>query len=260
MAHAALTASPETETLVVAGPPQRLRGELRLRNDSAEKLKLRSLLVRARTGEKSAHALEAATMEVGARLRPGEQALVPMELALRSQTAPGFYALEMDVGGRILPVEAHVTEHVDFRIEPGAVTLLVNGARTIEREFVAENAGNVPLPLGERCEAPLFDSLDFFSGLREALRKTVGVEAKQRLEKLLDELGRRQVGPLVVHRERVTLRPGERRRMAARFELPRDIKPARHYRAALELYNATLIVDIYTTEKVRVKRRPAKKG
>jgi len=33
---------------------------------------------------------------------------------------------------------------------------------------------------------------------------------KSRLEKIFDEIGRVQVGSLVVQRERVTLRPGER--------------------------------------------------
>jgi hypothetical protein len=46
--------------------------------------------------------------------------------------------------------------------------------------------------------------------------------------------------------------------MTARFELPEDIKPSRHYQAELELYNATLTVDIYTTEKAGKKRSPAK--
>ena len=44
-------------------------------------------------------------------------------------------------------VEAHVTEHVDFRMDPSEVTLLVGSNLVIEREFIAENAGNVPLPL-----------------------------------------------------------------------------------------------------------------
>jgi hypothetical protein len=143
-------------------------------------------------------------------------------------------------------------------MEPTAVTLLVGANRVIEREFVVENAGNVPLPLGDRCETPLLDSIDFITAFREGLRKNVGVELKARVEKILDEIGRVQVGPLVVERERVTLRPGERRQITARFELPEDIKPSRHYRAVLELYNATLMVDIYTTEKAGIQRTPAK--
>jgi hypothetical protein len=259
MPEAALSADAETETLVVAGPPHALRGQLQLRNDSAEKLKVRGFAIRNRAGDKSSRKLTSATMHAAARLRPGEQALVAMKLAVSGQTAPGVYQMEVEIGNRSVPVQAHVTEHVDFRMEPSAVTLLAGADHVIEREFVAENAGNVPLPLGERCETPLLDSLDFITALREGLRKTVGVELKPRLEKILDEIGRVQVGSLVVRRERVTLRPGERRQMTARFHLPEDIKPSRHYRAVLELYNATLLVDIYTTERAGTRRSPVKR-
>ncbi|HEX8280220.1 MAG TPA: hypothetical protein VF551_02490 [Chthoniobacterales bacterium] len=258
MLEAALSVAPETETLVLAGPPQMLRGELRLRNESDAKAKIRSLAVRGR-GE-SGSAFAAANVQLAARLYPGEQANVPMQLALNSETPPGVYEMEMDVGGRTVPIRAHVTEHVDLRIEPAEVTLLAGGNRPLERTFVVTNSGNVPLPLGERCEAPMFDSVDFISALREALRKTVGKELKPRLESMMDEMGHMQVGALIVHRDKTTVRPGERLSMTARFELPEDTKPSRHYRAALQLYNATLAIDIYTMDKAGQKRAAAKKG
>ena len=258
MPDAALSASAATDTLVVAGPPQALNGRFYLRNDSTEKLKIRGFAVRGRAKTKGAPKLASATMRAAARLRPGEQAPVALTLTVPGETAPGVYEMEMEIGDRSVAVQAHVTEHVDFRMEPSAITLLVGANRVIERQFVAENAGNVPLPLGDRCETPLLDSIDFITALREGLRRTVGVELKPRLEKIMDEIGRVQVGSLVVERERVILRPGERRQMTARFELPEDIKPSRHYRAELELYNATLSVDIYTTEKAGRKRSPAK--
>ncbi|HEV3409805.1 MAG TPA: hypothetical protein VG095_05900 [Chthoniobacterales bacterium] len=256
MPDPALSVSPETETLVVAGPPGTLRGELRLRNDSNEKLKIRGARLTSRRG---AEVSDFGQMQVGVRLQPGEEAVVPLELSLGADTAPGVYDLEMDVGGRSVAVRAHVTPHVDLRIEPAAITLLVGADRVVEHEFVAQNAGNVPLALGARCEAPLSDSVDFMTAFREGIRKTVGVELKPRFEQIFDEVGRMQVGSLLVHRERTTLKPGECRQMSARFEVPEDIKPGRHYRASLELYNATLRVDIYTTEKVS-RRRAANKG
>jgi hypothetical protein len=258
MPAAVFPASSEAETLVIAGPPHALVGRLPLRNDSEEKLKVRGFALRDRGSEKGARQLSATTMRAAARLRPGEQAMVAVQLAVSGQTAPGVYEMEVEIGGKTLPVQAHVTEHVDFKMEPSAVTLLVGSNPVIERAFVAENAGNVPLPLGERCETPLLDSIDFITALQEGFRKTVGEDLKPRVEKIMDEIGRVQVGALVVERERVILRPGERRPMTARFVLPADIKPSRHYRAVLELYNATLSVDIYTTEKAGGARSAAK--
>lgn len=259
MSAAVLSASSEAETLVIAGPPHALSGRLRLRNNSDEKLKVRGFALRERGAAKGTRQLAATTMQAAARLRPGEQATVAVQLAVSGQTTPGVYEMEVEIGDKTLPVQAHVTEHVDFRMEPSAITLLVGTNRVIEREFVAENAGNVPLPLGERCETPLLDSIDFITALQEGLRKTVGEELKPRVEKIMDEIGRVQAGSLVVERERVTLRPGEQRRMTARFVLPEDIKPSRHYRAVLELYNAVLNVDIYTTDKAGGQRSAARR-
>jgi hypothetical protein len=260
MPTTALSASSETETLVVAGPPHALCGRLRLRNDSEEKLKVRGFALRERAGKKGAPKLSAATMQAAARLRPGEEAVVAMHLAVSGQTTPGVYVMEVEIGDRTLPVEAHVTEHVDLKLEPSALTLLVGSNLEIEREFVFENVGNVALPLGERCEAPLLGSTDLVTALRESLRNNVGEELKSRIEKMLDEIGRVQIGSLVIERERVTLSPGERRQLKVRFVLPEDIKPSRHYWAVLGLYNATLTVDIYTTEKAGKQQRSAKNG
>src|SRR5436309_15926539 len=107
MPAAALSANSETETLVVAGPPHALRGRLRLRNDSEEKLKVRGFALRERAGEKDAPKLNAATMQAAARLRPGEEAVVAMQLAVSGQTTPGVYVMDVEIGDRTLPVEAH---------------------------------------------------------------------------------------------------------------------------------------------------------
>src|SRR2546423_14017814 len=100
MPDAPLSASAETGTLVVAGPPHALRGQLQLRNNSDEKLKLRGFAVRHRAGEKGDRKIAAATMQAAARLRPGEEALVPMALNVSRQTAPGLYKMEVEIGSR----------------------------------------------------------------------------------------------------------------------------------------------------------------
>jgi hypothetical protein len=57
------------------------------------------------------------------------------------------------------------------------------------------------------------------------------------------------VGTLVITRSPVTLHPGDKITVDVDFELPGGLKPLRHYYANLQLYNAILGVDIYTTAK-----------
>ena len=105
MPDAALSASAETDKLVVAGPPHALGGRLHLRNDSEEKLKIRGFAVRGRTRTKGAPKLANATMRAAARLRPGEQAPVAMTLIVPGETAPGVYEMEMEIGDRSVAVK-----------------------------------------------------------------------------------------------------------------------------------------------------------
>jgi hypothetical protein len=65
----------------------------------------------------------------------------------------------------------------------------------------------------------------------------------------LNEWADLQAGTLVIHRSAVTLHPGDKMTVDVDFEMPDGLKPLRHYYANLQLYNALLGVDIYTTAK-----------
>ena len=56
-----------------------------------------------------------------------------------------------------------------------------------------------------------------------------------------------QAGELITRRDPIVVHPGEKRSVDVAFDLPAELKPLRHYHANLQLYNATLLVDIYTT-------------
>jgi hypothetical protein len=65
----------------------------------------------------------------------------------------------------------------------------------------------------------------------------------------LNEWAELQAGTLTTKRKPMVLRPGQKLAVDVEFQLPPDLKPLRHFRASLQLYNATLSVDIYTTAK-----------
>jgi hypothetical protein len=183
------------------------------------------------------------------RLGPGEQGLIPGTIQLDPQTPPGSYEFSVNIAGQSIQATAHVTDVVDFRMEPASVTLLVGAETSFERTFVIENAGNVPLPLGERCEAPLTDSIDLESTMLAGLHEALEDDLKLKLDAWLNEWGKRSVGMLAIVREPIILRPGQKITAKATFEVPKDLKSFRCYRAELQLYNATVAVDIYTTRK-----------
>ncbi|HXR78292.1 MAG TPA: hypothetical protein VN737_20100 [Bryobacteraceae bacterium] len=241
-------AGPEDTRLRFSGPPKSLTGTLPLVNTGPEKQKIRSVAVNS---DKLLGAARLPLREIPfyARLYGGEQVSVPATLVLDPQTPPGSYDLEFTVGMRTLAATAYVSEVVDLRLDPVQITILVGSATSYTRTLVVENAGNVALPTGSHCEAPIFDSFDLVSTFLVGLNKGDRQSAESMAKAFLNEWADLKAGTLITKRKAMVLAPGQKLAVDIEFQLPGDLKPLRHYRANLQLYNATLSVDIYTTAK-----------
>ena len=244
-------AGPKGARLFFSGPPRALTGTIPLVNSGAGKQRIQSVSVSA-GNLKGAAGLPLREFSFYAKLYPGEQANVSGTIMLDRRTEPGSYDIEITVGSRTLPATVHVTEVVDLRMQPHEITILTGSASSYTRKFIIENAGNVDLPIGARCEAPIFDSFDLVSSMLIGLHKADKDSAESMVKGFLQEWSELQAGTLVINREPMTLHPGQKVAIDAEFQLPPELKRLRHYHANLQLYNATLSVDIYTTAKAGV--------
>jgi hypothetical protein len=232
-----------------SGPPARLTGSIPLVNDGPDKQKIRSVAV------SSAKLLGAARLPLReipfhARLYGGDQVSVPATIMLDPQTPPGSYDFELTLGARTLAATAYVTEVVDLRLDPVDITILAGATNSYTRRLVVENAGNVALPTGGQCDAPIFDSFDLVSSFLVGLSKGDRQSAESMAKSFLNEWAGLAAGTLVTKRKAMVLAPGQKLAVDVEFQLPADLKPLRHYHANLQLYNANLSVDIYTTAKI----------
>jgi hypothetical protein len=250
-------AGPDDTRLRFSGPPKSLTGTIPLINTGSEKQKVRSVAVNSETLLGAAR-LPLREMPFYARLYGGEQASIPATLVLDPQTAPGSYDLQLTVGARTLAATAYVSEVVDLRLDPTQITILAGSATSYTRTLVVENAGNVSLPTGAQCDAPLFDSFDLVSTFLIGLNKGDRQSAESMAKAFLNEWADLKAGTLVTKRKAMVLAPGQKLAVDVEFQLPADLKPLRHYRASLQLYNATLSVDIYTTVKAGSKTKAHK--
>jgi len=241
-------AGPQGTHLRFSGPPKSLTGTIPLINNGSEKQKIRSV---ALNSDKLLGAARLPLREIPfyARLYGGEQVSVPATLVLDPQTPPGSYDLELTVGARTLAATAYVSEVVDLRLDPVQITILAGSATSYTRTLVVENAGNVSLPTGAQCDAPIFDSFDLVSTFLIGLNKGDRQSAESMAKAFLNEWADLKAGTLVSKRKAMVLAPGQKLAVDVEFQLPADLKPLRHYHANLQLYNATLSVDIYTTAK-----------
>jgi hypothetical protein len=252
--HTVQLASREGTRLHFSGPPSGLTGTIPLINTGPDKQKIRTVAVNTEKLQGPAR-LPLREFGLNARLYGGTQANVPAMIVLNSQTQPGKYDFEVTVGGRTLPATAHVSEVVDLRINPNQVTILAGPNTSYKRTFVLENAGNVPLPTGAQCEAPIFDSFDLLSSLVIGLHKGDRASAESMAKAFLNEWADLQAGILVTRRNPIVLRPGQKTAVDVEFQLPPNLKPLRHYRANLQLFDATVGVDIYTSLNYGSKRK-----
>jgi hypothetical protein len=247
-------AGPKDARLFFSGPPRGLTGTIPLVNSGTDKQKIRSVAVSA--GDLlGAAGLPLREFSFYAKLSPGEQANISGKIMLDRRTPPGSYDVTITVGSRTLPATVHVTEVVDLRMEPRQITILAGSAGSYTRKFIFENAGNVDLPGGAQCEVPLFDSFDLVSSMLIGLHKADKASAESMVKGFLREWSGLQAGTLLIKREPKILRPGQKIAMDVEFELPPDLKPNHLYRTKLQLYNATLSVDIYTTAKAGPARK-----
>lgn len=236
----------KAEPIVFSGPPARLRGTIRVRNGSGDKVKLSSLPLR-RAAVTAAAAQPALAISLAARVYPNQDVRLPATVALDPTTPPGTYEGSVDLGNGEQPVRMYVVEHVDLRVEPQQVFIFSDGDLVFERQFVAENAGNVPLVLGNQCVVPLGDLTDFKTAVRHGLKGACDAKASDDvLKAFFCAWAQQQVGDLSITREPITLAPGETRAVTVKFQLPEDIRRFRRYVVQLPLYTATVQVEIVT--------------
>jgi hypothetical protein len=245
-----LVAHAEDEPLIFFGPPGAIRGAIRLHNASAESLRLDDVAIEA-AELRGPGRVPLQRARLGARLQPGEQAAAPLELQADPTTPPGSYEISLQLGETRRKATVYVTEHAALRLQPAEVFLYTDGEQTFQREFVAENVGNVPLRLGARCLVRLADPQEFQLALQEGLKGAGDQPWEDTARNVLGALERQQVGYLTITREEVTLQPGETRSGTVTFELPGKLQRFHRYVADWGGYGASTRIHVYVAEPAR---------
>lgn len=242
--HPLVLVHAEEEPLVFYGPPDAIEGGIRLHNPTDERTRVRGVALEEASiygpgGSPLRH------LPVNARLDPREQAMVPVRFQADPRTPPGTYEMTLQLGKVTRHATVYVTEKVELRVRPREVFFYTEGDLEFEREFVVENAGNVPIRLGGRCRVLLVDRQQLPIALQSGLAEACSQEWQDALKSALCALSREHVGPLIIDREDATLSPGETRMGPATFRLPKDLRPFRRYEAIWGGYHGAVKVHVY---------------
>ena len=242
--------------LVLAGPPNAVRGEFRVQNATTEKLSVRDAVLRSAAatgrGKKRLEAAASLLPEAGHVLRrilvrPGQSRPVPVALELDPRTPPGTYHAELMLNDQRRDVVLHVTENVSLEIAPDEIVLPNRAGEKFTRTVVFTNHGNVDVPIRALGTVVLDEELIHCRALRGALAD-VG-DTMESLDDFAVALGKRykqlyETLVLKVQNHAVTLAPGDTQAVELTITLPEKLEGRSRYTgyAAISTSSLTFVI------------------
>ena len=238
-------------SIVLVGPPRAVRGTFTLRNPTAQKIVVRQPTIKgqlaagrgARSGAKLAALPESGVFLRRIIARPNAERAVPIALTLDPATPPGTYHAELDVEGETRPVVVHVTELVDFSIEPDHLTIPNRAGEKVHKQVVITNHGNVPLHLKSLGAVVLDEELAHCRAIRGAL-SDIGDDLES-FDELIKAFARRyrdvfETLALKVQNDKATIGPGETHSIELTITVPEKLNARARYFGFAAISRASL--------------------
>jgi hypothetical protein len=239
-----VAAPDERGTIVLRGTPKRLRGEVDVANDGSTAV---IALPTATAADRSD--VMHFTNPAGAIVAPGTARRVRLHASLDPTTAPGSFAVELDVGGQTVAAIVEVIEQVDLSLSPSSVVVDgVTGAAGAA-SVLATNARNVPLAISQVGPVPLELDGERATFLDRLLGRETLVAAPATVVNVhvhtaddTEDEEEEEEPPVVTGTltPPIELQPGETRRLEWAFEITGELEPGRRYRAIAPCYTADL--------------------
>jgi len=231
--------------IVLVGEPKSLRGEVRLYNQSQEKITVREAHVRLTPLHEAAIGSAVPTTQavLSATLQPGQLQHVKLALDIDHHTPPGEYHGELNIGGYARPVVLHVVEVVRLSISPQVIVIDQSAGSTVVKRVIFSNHGNIALRIGTIGSVELGEEL-----LQRAVAGVTGeppqppepmfvVGARDTSRPIVRLVGRLEVRSLA---EPSLLQPGEVRAIDMEIQLPEHLEPNTRYLGRAPLYTSDL--------------------
>lgn len=245
---------------VFSGTPPLIQGVVSLVNESADKLKVRSLRLNA-TGLQSARVARPLDAKAKAQARQPEdllkvkvlQGLIPYAQAnviamlnIDKFTAPGEYQAQVRLADQQAPALLIVLPHYELRLIPDRMTIAAAPGETIKRSVYVVNEGNVPFSTRKAAFAPLQALNMLHHALAIALNEEGHKGHKNVLDRLASELADAEVQPAKVKIEvqDLAIAPGETKEVEITIRLPADLKQKRTYTSRIRFRKAKLAIEL----------------
>jgi hypothetical protein len=246
--------------LVLIGRPPLLAGMLHLANPTADKIKLKSGLVRLRD-KQWGDPHKPLVLAVSARLSGGAAAHVPVSLTVDQAMPPGEYNGEATFDGEDKPrdVVVKVLENRDVAVTPAAFELYGAPGATVTVPAVVSNLGNVAFVLPKVALAALGQDAAVTQLFHVAMARKGNEGHHAALDAYAQLVGESEVDPakvIIGSGAGEPLAPGKSVETTLQFELPQRLSRHRLYHGTFSIGRAGCIVRIEVAEVSTEVTRP----
>lgn len=233
--------------IVLAGPPNRLTGDVYLTNPGDQHVVVRS----ARLRELPQPGSSEIEIPLVAILRAGHGGRARITLRLNPSTAPGHYKTTLVLGNFSYPAELNITENLDFDIVPSQLILENQPGTRIEKRVMFKNTGNRELTIASPealvIDEELMSCRILRGGLAEGTEKGAN-NVDQWLTAFLREAHRnvREAGMLYVRNKHgeTKVPAGESHTIDFLIRQPDTLRPNTRYSSVAFFYTANLLISI----------------
>lgn len=230
------------ERVVLIGTPEQLTGVVHLSNPHAEKVKLKTALVRLK-----GHAAVELPLTLGARLLAGTAQHVPATLVLDATTPPGEWHGEAVFGDETRELVVKVLERRAIALSPSAFEIHGAPGAHVTRPVVVTNLGNVPFVV-PRAALVALGQVAGFEQLFHVAMARAGAQGHQAaldaFAQLLAEAEPEAPKVRVGAGAGEPLAPGASLETEFHFELPPGLARHRLYRGTFPFGRVTCTVEI----------------
>ena len=246
--------------LVLIGRPPLLAGMLHLANPTADKIKLKSGLVKLKDRQwGDPH--KPLTLDVSARLAAGAAAQLPVSMTVDQRMPPGEYKGEATFDSEDKPREIvlKVLENREVAVTPATFEVYGAPGAAITVPAVISNLGNVPLVLPKVALAALGLDTAVTQLFHVAMARKGGEGHQAALDAYAQLVGESEVDPakvLLGAGAGESLAPGESVETTLQFELPPRLARHRLYRGTFSIGKAQCGVQIEVAEGSTDSTRP----
>ncbi len=242
----------QKKPLVIHSVDGEIIGSILLQNDSDSKVRLKSMPITApelktRTQEPVSEA------RLFGKLYPNERGDIAFNIPIDPTTPPGTYKANFAVGGATQDVEVVVIEHLDMEVMPDSIVIQVTKEKNhqVDKSFKFINLGNTDVTINGAWPFSLQSHQDMDVVLLNLLQNSCNEKRGSKDDGSTRELICNMVNKYpkqgkIDFTKGVTVKAGEEVDINSTIHLPDDMQTNMHYFAAVDVFGANILFDIYS--------------